>query len=206
MLYAAKEADKRWSIAFENSSVSDALSQLKELTGVNVVTNKPIDKRISSKSYKNKTIDQILMDLFRRENYVMAWYYSGGRLDSIGIWAFDHVSDMANFSPSESLNDKETSLKEETVQERIASEMTRMEGYFQKQKQPKKYLQKVKKYFGGSFVNTPGGNLTSSNNQTQVASGTKASDKAEQQSTVDEPVPVPQKWYHLEPPPMPPGL
>ncbi|MEA3432554.1 MAG: hypothetical protein U9R01_07805, partial [candidate division WOR-3 bacterium] len=62
-----------WTFDFKNCSVSDALIRIVETTGIDIFTDKPINRKVC-KSYDAGTIDKILKDLFRRENHAMVWY------------------------------------------------------------------------------------------------------------------------------------
>ncbi len=80
----------KWSLEFNDCSVSDALDQISRFTGVNVFTNKGVDKMILKKYYKDKTIDYIVTDILSRENYaIIRRFNDKKKLVSIGIWILD---------------------------------------------------------------------------------------------------------------------
>jgi len=98
-LQAAKVEDKRWSFDFKNCTVSDALRQMSQVTGIGIfMMNQKGDKQLLSKSYKDQTIDRILRDILRQENYAMLWNYDVDDLDAIDIWIFKDSSSRANFT------------------------------------------------------------------------------------------------------------
>jgi hypothetical protein len=89
ILSAGTKEDAEWSINFSNVSISEALHQLTQITGIKIFTKSPFEYKISPKSYINQSIDQILKDILRNVNYAAIWYYSDGGLDSIGILILD---------------------------------------------------------------------------------------------------------------------
>ncbi len=96
MLYASStEEDNttkipKWSLEFNDCSVSDALNQISKVTGVKVITNIDIEKMVLNKYYKDKPIDHIVTDILSRENYAIIRRFSDKRkLVSIGIWILD---------------------------------------------------------------------------------------------------------------------
>lgn len=94
--HAAKIEQNTWSFDFKNCFVSDALTRITETTGIDVYTNKQINKKFC-KSYNASTIDQILKDIFRKENYATIWYYSENGLDSVDILVFESSGSNNNF-------------------------------------------------------------------------------------------------------------
>ena len=82
--HAGRDENARWSIDFNNISLTDALSQLSQVTGIKVFTKKPLESKVT-RSYTNQTIDKIIKDLFRNMNCASVWYYSEKGVDSIGI-------------------------------------------------------------------------------------------------------------------------
>jgi len=89
ILSAETKEDAQWSINFGTVSISEALHQLTQITGIKIFTKSPFEYKISPKSYINQSIDQILKDILRNVNYAAVWYYSDGGLDSIGILILD---------------------------------------------------------------------------------------------------------------------
>jgi len=88
-LSAETKEDAQWSIDFSTVSISEALHQLTQITGIKIFTKSPFEYKISPKLYINQSIDQILKDILRNVNYAAVWYYSDGGLDSIGILILD---------------------------------------------------------------------------------------------------------------------
>jgi hypothetical protein len=89
ILSAEIKEDARWSIDFSTVSISEALHQLTQLTGIKIFTKTPLDSTISPKSYINQSIDQILKGILRNVNYAAIWYYGERGLDSVGILIFE---------------------------------------------------------------------------------------------------------------------
>jgi hypothetical protein len=86
---AANVEEEPWSFDFNNVAIADVLRQLTLVTGIKIFTKDPPESQIVTRSYKNKTIDQILKDIFRDENYALVWNFNENELESIGIWIFD---------------------------------------------------------------------------------------------------------------------
>ena len=110
MLYASSTEETsttkipKWSLEFNDCSVSDALDQISKFTGVNVFTNKGVGKMILKKYYKDKTIDYMVTDVLSRENYAMIRRFNDKKkLVSIGIWILDwsHGKSVATNNPFE---------------------------------------------------------------------------------------------------------
>jgi len=86
--HAGSDENGRWSIDFDNIPITDALSQLSQVTGIKIFTEKPLQSKIT-RSYTNQTIGEIIRDLFRNMNSASVWYYSEKGVDSIGIVIVD---------------------------------------------------------------------------------------------------------------------
>lgn len=86
---AEREGDARWSIDFGAISISEALDQLTQVTGIKIFTTAPLAHTISPKRYMNQSIEQILKDMLKNLNYAAVWHYSERGIESIGILAFD---------------------------------------------------------------------------------------------------------------------
>jgi len=94
-LYAEKKESLRWSIDFNNISISEALNKLSQTTGFKIHITKPLDIKIK-KSYKDKTIEQILKDVLRNINHTLVWSYNQKDVDSIGIVIFEQGKSTAS--------------------------------------------------------------------------------------------------------------
>ncbi|UCF85971.1 MAG: hypothetical protein JSV50_10165 [Desulfobacteraceae bacterium] len=92
VLHAEKEGEGRFSIDFDNVSISDALSQLSQVTGIKILTKSPLENKIITRSYENKTVNQIIKDILRNVNHALIWEYSVRGVDSISISVFDRGS------------------------------------------------------------------------------------------------------------------
>ena len=87
-LHAGKDEEGRWSIDFNNITISEALSQLSQVTGIKIYTKRPLENKIT-RSYTNRTIDEIIKDLCRDVSHASVWHFSEKGVDSIGIAIFD---------------------------------------------------------------------------------------------------------------------
>ncbi len=77
-----------WSFEFKNCAVAEALSQIMNVTGIEILVgaDDDFDERLVTKSYIDQSIDYIVRDILRRENHAMIWHYSDRGLGSILIW------------------------------------------------------------------------------------------------------------------------
>jgi len=89
--------NQKWSFDFKNCTVSDALRQMSQATGIDFFMNQNRDDQVC-KSYNEQTIDQILRNLFKHENYAMLWSYDDEGLSTIDIWILKDSSSRANFA------------------------------------------------------------------------------------------------------------
>ena len=85
----ADNNNNTFSFRFENCTVGDALMEISQKSGVNIISNSVIKKEILSKSYINRNLDAIIADLLRGENCAVVWNYNRGSLESIGLYTFD---------------------------------------------------------------------------------------------------------------------
>lgn len=85
---AEKVDEKRWSVAFDGVTVSEALGILSQKTGVKIHATKVLDSRVR-KRYQGKTIDQIVKDLLRNTSYSLVWSTSRQGTDSLQIRVFE---------------------------------------------------------------------------------------------------------------------
>lgn len=85
---ASPNIDDPWSLQFNNLTVDETLKELTRATGIDLYTNRfPQDRRLT-KAYENLTLEQILRDIFRGENYTLVWNYGEEGLESIDITFF----------------------------------------------------------------------------------------------------------------------
>lgn len=92
-LHAEKHRPQRWSFAFENISVKDALLEIREQAGIEFYIDETIvqgelSRRTISKLYHNKPLDKIITDIFRNDNCAMTWSYRNKRLSHVRIWIY----------------------------------------------------------------------------------------------------------------------
>lgn len=89
-----------FSFRFENCTVADALIEISRKSGINIISNSVIKKEILSKSYVNRSLDNIIVDLLRGENCAVVWNYNKGNLESIGLYTFEKGEMKRNISGS----------------------------------------------------------------------------------------------------------
>lgn len=228
--HAAKMEYDIWSFDFKDCSVSDALIRIAETTGIDISTDKPINKKLC-KSYDVSTIDQILKDIFRRENYAMVWYYSESGLDSVDIWIFESSESNNNFHRSrhfrktsakggttrkkvdyksvigkgQSKNDNLICLKDKSENHAKASKDRdfRSGKLSDSEEQPvsNDFSRGLQKY--GVNKKSTGTSATLNDN---LGTGVHDGNVETTDKYTLSPPPVPDKQHGLEPPPMPPGF
>jgi hypothetical protein len=89
---AETKENVRWSIHFDNVSISDALDQLSEATGIKIVIKPSLENQIITRSYVDRTVDQIIKDLLRNVNHALVWEYGEKDVDCIRISILDRQS------------------------------------------------------------------------------------------------------------------
>lgn len=184
--HAAKIEQNTWSFDFKNCSVSDALIRITETTGIDVYTNKQIKKKLC-KSYDASTIEQIINDLFRKENYAMVWYYSENNLDSVDIRVFESSGSNNNFNQSRSF--RKTSAKGGVTRKKVAYKSVSSKG----------------QSGSDNLKNRASRSEATSNDKPKTGVHNGNIDTTDKDTV--SPPPVPDKRLGLEPPPMmPPGF
>lgn len=93
MVYAEKTGDTVVSVNFSNISISEAMNELARTAGIKIVIKEEPLQDIVTKSYINKTIDQIITDMLINVNHALVWTYKGTGLESINIWVSDRSGD-----------------------------------------------------------------------------------------------------------------
>jgi type II secretory pathway component GspD/PulD (secretin) len=89
-----------WSLQFKRVSISEALKQIAQTTGIKIVTPKQLGNQVITRSYKNQTIQRILKDMFRDMNFALVWSYGEKGIDSVKIVTLDKGSGAgARYSP-----------------------------------------------------------------------------------------------------------
>ena len=90
-LRAEVDEDALWSLQFEDVSISEALEQVKQTTGIKIIRPSRLGNQLITRSYSNKTIAYILKDIFRDMNYALVWSHGEKGIDSVRILALDRV-------------------------------------------------------------------------------------------------------------------
>ncbi len=87
---------------FNSVSISDALKQIAQSTGIKIVTPKQLGNQVITRSYKSQTIERILRDMFRDMNFALVWSYGEKGIDSVKIVTLDKGTGAgARYSPKE---------------------------------------------------------------------------------------------------------
>jgi hypothetical protein len=94
--------DALYSLQFRSVSISDALKQIAQTTGIKIVTPNQLGNQVITRSYKNQTVERILRDMFRDMNFALVWSYGEKGIDSVKIVTLDKGSGAgARYSPKE---------------------------------------------------------------------------------------------------------
>jgi len=94
--------DALYSLQFRSVSISDALKQIAQTTGIKIVTPKQLGNQVITRSYKNQTVERILRDMFRDMNFALVWSYGEKGIDSVKIVTLDKGSGAgARYAPKE---------------------------------------------------------------------------------------------------------
>lgn len=188
-----------WSFNFKDCSVSDALNRIAEITGIDIFTDKPINKKLC-KFYDAGTIDQILKDIFRKDNHAIVWYYSEQALDSIGIWVFEGGSSKGNFNPEKFLQDRKRNLKGTTTKRSVDYNTANAKKYSWKTENNTSVIQEKSKKYDNSH------HSKSITNRKQTVSHNSVDNIPNSKDELTARPPLPPNKHGLEPPPMPPGF
>jgi hypothetical protein len=92
--------DALYSLQFNSISISEALKQIAQTTGIKIVTPKQLGNQVITRSYKNQTVERILRDMFRDMNFALVWSYGEKGIDSVKIVTLEKGSGAgARYSP-----------------------------------------------------------------------------------------------------------
>jgi hypothetical protein len=102
-LRADVDENALWSLQFENVSISEALEQVKQTTGIKIIRPSRLGNQLITRSYNNKTIEYILKDIFRDMNYALVWSHGKKGIDSVRILALDRVGGAGGAQSSDAV-------------------------------------------------------------------------------------------------------
>ena len=216
LLYAAKAKSEKWSFDFENCTISEALRQVTDVTGIYIFTNKDKDKSLFRKSFEDETIERILTDLFRKKSCAMIWCYSDEGLDSVGIWVFEGSGGRGKLNAAKFVEERIRTARGNTPEKKTGHQSRVV-------RRPSERAENNVVPFPPQGKVSSLTHAISERGKTRAASGPTPRSpelgisetsgreaglhKAEQQDeTQVPPTPAPEKRYVLEPPPMPPGF
>ena len=209
MLYGYVTDDKRWSFDFKNCNISEALSQITKVSGIKIIVNGPINKRIADKSYKNMTLDRILSDLLRGQNCAIVWHYNESGLSLINIRNFGQAGPAGGSITTASRRSVSTAQsrsdikKTSDIQENNTRNASKSNNYLQSANKYSTVQSKVE-YNNQAARETQSRSVSSRrsirNRGADFRDGVIRTGENREISS------IPEKWNYLEPPPMPPGL
>ena len=202
-LLAAAFEDERWSFDFIDLSPPEILNEISEVSGVEIVINGDIEDRHVTKSYKDRTIDIILLDVFHGENLAALFNYDDQGLASINIWILREgekgniIRDYVHNAPEIPV----TKGNHQTIPEYLTrSRINNIPNLTDSKSSPNSERKKTNPFV--SFRKADSSNPID-NSQGNDPTDNNSSDP----ETVDV-IPLPEivTTLGLEPPPMPPGL
>ena len=90
------QGEKLWSFSFDGCAVSDALLQIQKTTNLKIVLIGE-STVTADRTYKNQTLENIIRDILRNENCIMAMYPAENGPGMIKIWISGAVEDTSSF-------------------------------------------------------------------------------------------------------------
>jgi hypothetical protein len=232
----AKVKAETWSFDFMECSVSDALRQMSATTGVDIVTNVDRKKQLLYKSYRNQSIEQILKDLFRKENCAMVWHYTSNSLESVDILIFEGSDRGSFFRAKTTQQDTMTRLGNKKRIRDSSAGSRATEGRYERSKEGKLVSPQPLQGERGSIFSQYGDRVEGARQGETDDGGYTVSDRDgdetipslhvsrpeilnlaakwsdgavnqdEEQALETIPTPSSEEHHGLEPPPMPPGF
>jgi hypothetical protein len=91
VLPADVDENALWSLQFQNVSISEALRQITQTTGIKIIPPNQLGNQVITRSYNNQTIEHIIKSIFRDMNYALVWYHGEKGIDSVRILILDKI-------------------------------------------------------------------------------------------------------------------
>lgn len=214
-LNAATVKYKNWSFEFKAITVLEAVNNISKISGVKIVLNGDADKWLLTKSYKDYTIESMLIDMFSGKNIAALFQYSEKELASVNIWILPKTENgNTNFSmpifantmqvnptpavsPLQEYKEIQGFVQEFGIQPEIIISADQKDGMKESEETKRDYI-----YF--SVLNKS--NSTTKDKKEDFSSNVGDEADNDYQEIIVPPSPEPEKFGGLEPPPMPPGL
>jgi hypothetical protein len=229
----ADSGEETFSFRFENCTVTDALIEISQKSGINIISNSIIKKEIVSKSYTDKRLDKIISDLLRGENCAVVWNYSNGSLDSIGLYTYNEedskrttgsnrvsrsVSNSSRVSSSprtaavnrsnrfiNELNNAGNNTDNAIIQSNKRSNNSLPNNSASDNKNISKRVS-TRRNTVSDTSRYSGNKRQTVSSSTDSSSGDKEEETVEDETSSEVTEPDTDKYNGLEPPPMPPGM
>jgi hypothetical protein len=228
-LYASVIEDKRLSFDFTDCDISEALSQITKVSGIKIIVNGTINKKIADKSYKNMRLDHILSDLLRGQNCAIVWHYNELGLSSINIRNFGQSDIVSSPVVTASRGRVEPGIAVPSAVKSISnvqsSNVVRVSNTGRSSGLQNNLSNSNR---SGTVRDNVGSNIMSDNQaaikgQTRSVSSRRSlvhrntgftsdtinednSNTKDENNSANQISPIPEKWHYLEAPPMPPGV
>lgn len=222
ILFASPMHNTMISVEFDNLPLSEVLLKLRDASGVGIVLNRAIDReRLINKKYNNRSLDDIVLDIFRYDNITASFRYSDKKLTSIGIWMLPRVKGgdikpVLSYESRES-GDRVNEIKTDvtTAERRVNTAKYKNIKRGSDSEEMKINTDKEKTLNNNPVYNTGSGayyanagedNVTQYKNKNNYANNEAVID-AISKGTTEMPVPPElNKTLGIEGPPMPPGM
>lgn len=102
------EKEKLWSFSFNNCTVPEALGQIAKDTKKEICLKGETDNKVGL-SYENQSLKEIIKDILRNENYILAMFPGNEGIGTVKVWLLGKGRhDANNASTAFSRSNKET--------------------------------------------------------------------------------------------------
>ena len=116
----SREQERRWSFAFDDCTVSEALSQIAKVTKREIRLEGETDNKVG-RSYENEGLEEIIRDILRNENYILAMFPGDGDIGSVKIWLLGKSGHGANNLSTASSRSNKGPLRDKKRYERTTA-------------------------------------------------------------------------------------
>ncbi len=104
-VYAEMIEEETWSFEFNEIKINDVLNDIRKVSGINITLNGESGSDPITKSYKDCSMDKMIVDMFYGKNLVAVFNYKEEQLSSINLWILPSSEDakrpIYNFQSSE---------------------------------------------------------------------------------------------------------
>ena len=120
----SREQERKWSFVFDNCTVSEALIQIAMTTKTEICLEGESNNKVG-RSYENRGLEEIIMDVLRNENYILAMFPGDDGIGTVKIWLLDKGGDSDNNVSADLSRSKKRSLRNNKRYERTTASTNR---------------------------------------------------------------------------------